>query len=102
MEITTCSRPPAPVSAGIPLAVNGYQEQQTMQRRPAMEKGQIGNESANKRSTEWGAPAGRTWDEIGDEAFKLSHLVQAGRRVSKEQLLEVECQFKGPPEILRK
>jgi hypothetical protein len=39
---------------------------------------------------------------IKDEAFKLSHLVQSGRRVSKDEMLEVEKTVRGPRGFLFK
>jgi hypothetical protein len=59
-------------------------------------------ESTDKLRMECAAPGGQTWDKIGDEAFQLSHLVQAGRRVSKEELLEVDRHIKGPYGFSRK
>ena len=46
--------------------------------------------------------AGPALDKIKDQAFKLSHLVQAGRRVSKDEMLEVEKAVKGPQGFLFK
>lgn len=67
-----------------------------------MEKGNLGKESAGKMSMGCDAEAGPTWGDIGDEAFKLSHLVQAGRRVSKEEQLEVDRHIKGAHGYARK
>jgi len=61
-----------------------------------METERIGKGSAEERSKERGGMVGRTWEDINDESFRLSHLVQSGRRVSKDQLLEVNREVKGP------
>jgi hypothetical protein len=46
--------------------------------------------------------AGPAVGTIKDEAFKLSHLVQSGRRVSKNEMLEVEKTVKRPGGFLFK
>jgi len=61
-----------------------------------MEKEEIRKGSADEWSTERGEIAGRPWARVMDESWKLSHLVQAGRRVSQEQLLEVDREANSP------
>ena len=67
-----------------------------------MEKGRIGKRSADEWSTEHGQSAGHPWAKITDESWKLSHIVQAGRRVSKEQLLEVDREVSSPRGFVKK
>jgi len=55
-----------------------------------MTKGKLSREPVDGRSMECGARAGDPWDHVTDCANELSHLVQSGRRVSKEEMKEVE------------
>jgi hypothetical protein len=65
-----------------------------------MEKTAIKTQCAYEDAIERELAAGHTSGKITDEAFKLSHLVQAGRRVSKDEMLEVEKAVKGPQGFL--
>ncbi len=67
-----------------------------------MEKGKIGKGSAAGQAMECSDMANSTWDRVMDESWRLSHLVQSGRRVSKEQLLEVEQEVNGPHGFINK
>jgi hypothetical protein len=67
-----------------------------------MVKGIIRKESADGGATDQGAAAGHTWNEIVNEASKLSHVVQSGRYVTKDQLHQVDREIHGPGGYLKK
>jgi len=67
-----------------------------------MEKKRNGTQCAYEDSIERELAAGKTLGEITDEAFNLSHLVQAGRRISKDEMQEVGKAVKRPKGFLFK
>ena len=60
-----------------------------------MEKGKPGTGSASEKATDRDAATQHTWSGIVDEACKLSHIVQSGRRVSKQEMAEVAREARG-------
>jgi hypothetical protein len=61
-----------------------------------MEKGKPGTGSASGNATDRDAATQYTWSVVVDEACKLSHIVQSGRRVSKQEMAEVAREVRGP------
>lgn len=49
-----------------------------------------------KRETDRRVEVGHTWDDILEVADRLTHIVQTGRYVSKDQMQEVDREVRGP------
>jgi hypothetical protein len=60
-----------------------------------MEKGKPGTGSANGKATDRDTATQHTWGGVVDKACKLSHIVQSGRRVSKQEMAEVAREVRG-------
>jgi len=60
-----------------------------------MENGKPGTGSANGKATDRDPATQYTWSGVVDEACKLSHIVQSGRRVSKQEMDEVAREIRG-------
>jgi ABC-type sugar transport system ATPase subunit len=54
-----------------------------------------------KRETDRRVAVGHTWDDILEVADRLTHIVQTGRYVSKEQMQEVDREVRGPRGFLQ-
>jgi len=66
-----------------------------------MEKGKLGAGSANGKATDRDTATRYTWSGVVDEACKLSHIVQSGRRVSTKEMAEIAQEVRGPGGFLR-
>jgi hypothetical protein len=66
-----------------------------------MEKGKHGTGSANGNAIDRYNAAQNNWSGIADMACKLSHIVQSGRRVSKQEMTEIAQEVRGPSGFLR-
>jgi hypothetical protein len=62
----------------------------------------IRKQCAYEESLERDLAAGNSWDEINYHVNELCRIVQTGKRVSREQMLEVDRQLKGPNGFLGK